>query len=163
MTEQSPNVPFAVRTVSPMHCLLEKMLLLHELYRIPEIPSRYIPGTSRHLYDIVHLYEKLQGEGVKIDWNLLNKLRMHRSRWLGRATTVYRESCHRKLCFIPPFRLLGPLMDDYRRLRKEVIFDSSWEFPVLIGRIQQINASLNGIQWPYLENDRHQALLTKTA
>jgi len=53
-------------------------------------------------------------------------------------------------------------MDDYRRLRKEIIFDPTWEFPMLIGQIQQINAELNGIHWPFLENDRHEILLTKT-
>ena len=43
-------------------------------------------------------------------------------------------------------------MDDYRRLRKEVVFDASVDFPRLLARIHAINALVNGIEWPLKTN-----------
>lgn len=151
-TVQAAGTGFKVRSVSAMQCLLEKMLLLHELYRIEEPASYKIIGTARHLYDIVQLFELVSTTTDRMDQNLLNRLRRHRNEWLKISTTSFRGCSFKKLCFIPPLNLLGPLMDDYRKLRKEVIFDQQWDFPVLVGKIQQINQWFNGIQWPRLKD-----------
>lgn len=124
--------------------------MLHELYQVHELPARYLAGTSRHLYDIARLYERVQRQCTGMDESLYRALRRHRQTWFGRKSTLYRSSTFNKLCFIPPTKLLGLLMDDYRRLRKEVLFDPGLSFPALIGKIQQINASINGIEWPYI-------------
>jgi len=138
---------FKVRSISAMQCLLEKMLLLHELYRMEEPAFNKITGTARHLYDIVQLFELVSATTNKMDQSLLNRLRRHRNEWYNVPTTIIRGCTLKKLCFIPPLNLLGPLMDDYRKLRREVIFDHRWEFPILVGKIQQINERLNGTRW----------------
>ncbi|UAY55588.1 nucleotidyl transferase AbiEii/AbiGii toxin family protein [Arachidicoccus terrestris] len=160
LADQSPDLGFMVRAVSPMQVLTEKMLLLHELYQVRDLPARLLPGSSRHLYDIVRLYEQLQSQKAVIDESLYRALRRHRQNWFGRKSTVYRSSTYNKLCFIPPCNLLGLLMDDYRRLRKEVLFDQRLTFPALIGKIQQINASINGIEWPYMIDQTGKAALS---
>ena len=134
-----------------MHAFIEKILMLHELYRTPELPAMYLAGSSRHLYDIVRLYRQLQLDDRELDRALFLKLRRHRVTWYKRKSAMYRSCSLNRICFIPPLGLLGPLMDDYRKLRKEVLFDRQLEFPALIGCIQQINYRINGIQWPGLQ------------
>jgi len=49
-------------------------------------------------------------------------------------------------------------MDDYRKLRKYTILNSSLDFPALIGKIQQINGSINGRQWHSPAKEVHEAV-----
>jgi|GEM_PF-6074430 len=69
---------FAVRSVSDMHALTEKMLMLHEMYHYEGLSERYLEGNSRQLYEIVLLHEQLCQKGVSIDKKLYDALRAYR-------------------------------------------------------------------------------------
>lgn len=123
---------------------------MHEWCHQGDLPSRYLKGKSRHLYDIICLHHHIEQQGRYLKKSLFNALRRHRQLWYGRKSTTFRSSTLQKLCFHPPHAMLGDLMDDYRALRKDVIFDRTLEFPVLLGKIQQINAWVNGMEGPYV-------------
>ncbi|HTN38380.1 MAG TPA: nucleotidyl transferase AbiEii/AbiGii toxin family protein [Arachidicoccus sp.] len=139
---------FYVKSVPVKQVLLEKAFLLHELFQRREVPASRLEGQSRHLYDLVKIVDHAPLEQLILDKALYRALRLHRKFWYHQKEVRYNKLNLKRLCFIPPLQLLGIMMDDYRRLRRDVLFDTRYDFTELIGRVQEINGRLNGLQWP---------------
>ena len=136
-----------VKSVTLQHQFLEKLLMMHEVFRYKGITTKYLEGGSRHLYDIVSINDRLEAMEIPLNRKLYGDLRYYRNQWFGRSCLMHRSTSLNQLCFVPPVHLLGFLMDDYRALRKQLIFDTRLDFPSLIGKLQKVNEKINGRLW----------------
>lgn len=131
---------FIVKAITPEKTFLEKMILLHEEFHKDENKVRH-SRMSRHLYDIMKIYQSEYGHKALRDSTLFERICEHRSVFTPVKNIDYEKLTISDLSFIPPEPHLQKYRDDYRVMQENMIYGESPDFDKLLEMIRKIQTS----------------------
>jgi predicted nucleotidyltransferase component of viral defense system len=137
---------FEVNAVTPERTFLEKICLLHEKFAKQQDFIR-TGRMSRHLYDLVKMYDAGIAEQALTDKNLYNSIVEHRRVFIGLKEFDYDTLAPKTIQIIPPENIIDFWKTDYETMRETMIYGESLPFNKLIDKIKQLNEKINRIDW----------------
>jgi len=129
--------PFEVNAVVPERTFLEKICLLHEEFAKPQEFMRS-ERMSRHLYDLVRIFDTDIAEKALSDKELYQSIVEHRRIFIGLKGFDYGTLSSETINIIPPENVIGDWRKDYETMRETMIYGKSLTFDELIDRIKQL-------------------------
>ena len=138
--------PFEVNAVVPERTFLEKICLLHEEFAKPQEFMR-TERMSRHLYDLVKLYDAGIAENALKDKELYNSIVAHRRVFVALKGFDYDTLSPKTIKIVPPDFIISQWQQDYETMRETMIYGESLSFNKLIDKIKQLNEKINRIDW----------------
>lgn len=138
--------PFEVNAVVPERTFLEKICLLHEEFAKPQEFMR-TERMSRHLYDLVKLYDAGIAENALKDKELYNSIVAHRRVFVALKGFDYDTLSPKTIKIVPPDFIISQWQQDYETMRETMIYGESLSFNKLIDKIKQLNEKINRIVW----------------
>lgn len=144
--EAFKELPFADSTISipcvnPERTMLEKLFLLHEEFQKSEEKIR-IDRLSRHLYDIIKIYESRHGNKI-FDTALITSIIKHRERFNAMRGIDYNTLYPPNLNPIPPKELQKKWETDYKTMQTNMIPEDSPNFSAILTIIDKITERYN--------------------
>jgi predicted nucleotidyltransferase component of viral defense system len=136
--------PFEVNAVVPERTSWEKICLLHEEFAKPREFMRS-ERMSRHLYDLVRMFDMGIVEKALADKDLFKSIVEHRRIFIGLKGFDYDTLSPETICIIPPENVIAQWQKDYETMRETMIYGESLPFDKLIDRIKQLNERIRGI------------------
>jgi len=138
--------PFEVNAVVPERTFLEKICLLHEEFAKPQEFMRS-ERMSRHLYDLVKMFDTDIAEKALSDKELYKSIIEHRKVFIGLKGFDYDTLSPETICIIPPENIIDRWQKDYETMRETMIYGESLPFDKLINRIKKLNEKINKVEW----------------
>lgn len=144
LNEHFPNPvyeeePFEVLAVEPHKTFLEKVFLLHEEFKKPDVTKIRTERMSRHFYDLEGMMDTAVAEKALADGKLYAAIVTHRERYNTMRGLDYATLSTKTICFIPPDELLAAYHADYKVMREEMIYGKSLTTEELFDRIKTLN------------------------
>jgi hypothetical protein len=135
-SEQSfADTPFKIKTALPQKTIIEKCLLLHEIF-IGKQPSA-AEYKSRHLSDLVNLMDTEHGKQAVENHELFYATVEHRKQFNEIKDLDYSKHTFDGIDFIPPDAVIESWKDDYEKLRENMIPGEAISFDQLIGNLRE--------------------------
>jgi len=134
--------PFEVNSVVPERTFLEKICLLHEEFAKPQEFMRS-ERMSRHLYDLVKMFETDIAEKALSDKELYKSIVEHRRVFIGLKDFDYDTLLPETICIVPPENIVDKWQKDYETMRETMIYGESLPFDRLINKIKKLNEKIN--------------------
>ena len=138
--------PFEVNAVASERTFLEKICLLHEEFAKSQEFMRS-ERMSRHLYDLVRMFDAGIAEKALPDKELYRSIVEHRKIFIGLKGFDYDTLLPEKICIIPPENVIAQWQKDYETMRETMIYGESLPFDKLIGKIEELNEKINKVEW----------------
>jgi len=138
--------PFEVNAVVPERTFLEKICLLHEEFAKPQEFMRS-ERMSRHLYDLVRMFDANIAETALTDRNLFKNIVEHRRIFIGLKGFDYDTLSPETINIIPPENVIAQWQKDYETMRETMIYGESLAFDKLIDKIKELNEKINKVEW----------------
>lgn len=132
-----PGEDLRISCVKPARTFWEKASLLHE--RHAQDTEVVASRQSRHLYDLVKLWEHVREESGLLD--LFHTVKLHRKAFYNYGGIDYDQLSPERLNLVPPTQHLGVWRRDYRDM-EDMFINASPEFDELIESVQQIEQEL---------------------
>jgi len=136
--------PFEVNAVAPERTFLEKVCLLHEEFAKSQEFMRS-ERMSRHLYDLVKMFDTDIAEKALADKNLYRSIVEHRRIFIGLKGFDYATLSPETINIIPSENVIAQWQKDYETMRETMIYGKSLPFDELIDSIKQLNKKINGL------------------
>jgi len=130
------------RVVSAERTFWDKVTVLHRIHHQPE-DKPLAPRMARHYYDVFRFAEHELGQKAILDVDLLAKVVEHTSLFFPRAWAKYELAKPGSLRLTPPAHFLDQLRGDYEEMASEMMFGGVPDFEAVIGRIAEIEFSVN--------------------
>ena len=140
------EIPFKVNAVVPERTFLEKICLLHEEFAKPQEFMR-TERMSRHLYDLVKMYDADIAEKALKNKDLYDSIIKHRRLFIGLKDFDYSTLAPKTINIIPSENIIAQWQQDYEIMRETMIYGESLPFNKLIDKIKQLNDQINNIEW----------------
>lgn len=149
--EHYPDADFAmpyieVPTVIPERTFLEKIFLLHEEFSKPAQNIR-VQRLSRHLYDVYQLSKTTIALNALADKKLYETIVNHRHQFTRVSGVDYNLHQPQTLNPIPPDAIIKAWEADYNTMLTEMIYGDAPSFNVLMKRLIDLKAEINGLNW----------------
>jgi len=138
--------PFEVNAVVPERTFLEKICLLHEEFAKPQEFMR-TERMSRHLYDIVKMFDTDIAEKALSDKELYRSIVEHRRVFIGLKGFDYDTLAPQTIKIVPPDHIIALWKADYETMRETMIYGESLPFNRLTDKIKQLNEKINKVEW----------------
>lgn len=138
--------PISIPCVNPERTFLEKLFLLHEEFQKPQDKVR-VDRLSRHLYDIVKIYQSEHREKA-YNIELIETIIRHRERFNGLRGVDYQMLFPPHLSPLPPQALMNAWEADYKTMQSTMIPDFSPNFAIILGFVQEATDSYNQLKNP---------------
>jgi predicted nucleotidyltransferase component of viral defense system len=139
------NLPFEVNAVAPERTFWEKICLLHEEFAKSQEFTR-TERMSRHLYDLVKMYEAGIAEKALADKDLFGNIVEHRRLFIGLKGFDYDTLNPATIVIIPPENVITKWQQDYETMRQTMIYGESLPFNKLLDKIKQLNERVNQLE-----------------
>jgi len=139
--------PFVVNAVVPERTFLEKVCLLHEEFAKSQEFIRS-ERMSRHLYDLVKMFDTCIAEKSLSDRGLYQSIVEHRKTFIGLKGFDYNTLAPETINIIPPDNIIAQWRKDYETMRETMIYGKSLPFDELINKIKELNKKIRGVNWP---------------
>lgn len=148
--EQFPKRSFAdssinVPCVNPERTYLEKLFLLHEEFKKPNVKIR-VDRLSRHLYDISKIYNS-EHKDKAYDQELIVSIIEHRERFNGMRGVDYTTLYPPNLNPIPPNDFIKAWGDDYKTMQTNMIPEDSPKFTDLLDTVKKATQEYNALKF----------------
>lgn len=117
---------------------------MHEEFQRPQEKIR-VERLSRHLYDIVKIYETAHSKKA-LDKALTTSIIRHRERFNGMKGVDYQSLFPPTLNSIPSSDLLKKWKEDYAKMQTNMISEKSMDFDELIAMVQKAVQEYNNLQ-----------------
>ena len=137
---------FEVNAVVPERTFWEKICLLHEEFAKSEEFMRS-ERMSRHLYDLVRMFNTSIAETALEDRDLFKNIVEHRKIFIGLKGFDYDTLLPETINIVPPENIIAQWKKDYETMRETMIYGESLSFDKLIERIKQLNEKISEINW----------------
>ncbi len=131
---------FNVEVVMPQRTFLEKIFLLHEEFRKPEIRTYRM---TRHLYDIERIANTEYGKMALNDDVLFNTIVEHRKHYTPLRSEDYSKHSKGSLTILPPQEIVKDWEEDYKSMQENMISGTSLKWEDLLVRIEKIQENIN--------------------
>ena len=135
---------FEANVVVPERTFLEKVCLLHEEFAKPQEFMRS-ERMSRHLYDLVRMFDTDIAETALADRDLFKNIVEHRRNFVGLKGFDYDILLSNTINIIPPENVIVQWQKDYETMRETMIYGESLPFDKLIEKIKQLNEKIRKI------------------
>ena len=139
--------PFEVNAVVPERTFLEKVCLLHEEFAKSQEFIRS-ERMSRHLYDLVKMFDTDIAEKSLSDGRLYQSIVEHRRTFIGLKGFDYDKLAPETINIIPPENVIAHWRKDYETMRETMIYGKTLPFDELIDKIKELNKKIRGVNWP---------------
>lgn len=136
------DIPVTMPVVNPERTFLEKIFLLHEEFQRSGEKIR-VERLSRHLYDILKLWEAGFAEKAMTDHVLWETIVAHRRVFVKLADVDYSLHQPGKIRFLPPEELMPLWETDYKQMQENMIYGDSLSFNALIERLTELQDRIN--------------------
>ena len=140
------DVGIAVATAIPERTFWEKMLLLHEEFQKPLEKIR-VNRLSRHLYDLVALWEHGYGSQALTQEGLFWDIVRHRARFTPVKEVEYAQLSPSTILPLPPEAVAAAWARDYEIMRQEMIYGASLDFEALLAQVKGIQEECQQLGW----------------
>jgi predicted nucleotidyltransferase component of viral defense system len=137
---------FEVKAVVPERTFWEKVCLLHEEFAKPQEFMRS-ERMSRHLYDLVRMFDANITETALSDRDLFKNIVEHRRIFIDLKGFDYDTLSPETINIIPPENLIAQWKKDYETMRETMIYGESLPFDKLIEKVKQLNKKIRRINW----------------
>ncbi len=138
--------PISIPCVNPERTFLEKLFLLHEEFQKPKDKAR-VDRLSRHLYDIVKIYQSEHREKA-YNIELIETIIRHRERFNGMRGVDYQTLFPPHLSPLPSQALMKAWEADYGTMQSTMIPDFSPNFATILGFVQEAADRYNQLKKP---------------
>ena len=119
---------------------------MHEEFAKPQELLR-TERMSRHLYDLVRMYDAGIAEKAFLNKQLYKSIVEHRRVFIGLKGFDYDTLSPEKINIIPPDNVISQWQTDYETMQETMIYGESLPFNKLIDKIKQLNQKINKIEW----------------
>jgi hypothetical protein len=148
LSEKNPSeayaeTPMHIDAVAPRKTFLEKMFLLHEEFRKPEVEKIRTERMSRHLYDLGIMMGTDAEAQALADRNLYNELIAHRESYQRLSWIKYETLGRKTISFIPPADIVELYRKDYQTMREQMIYGETISFDELMERLIGLQEKFN--------------------
>jgi len=133
-----------VKVLSPKRTFWEKITLLHAENNINRV-ERVRERLSRHLYDIVMLYQSPIGEDAIHDRELLDTVAKHKSFYYRSNAAKYDEAKAPTLKIVPRDEILEAFRVDYRKMRS-MFSGEVLAFDRILEVLGELEDRVNGVE-----------------
>ena len=137
--------PFEVNAVVPERTFLEKICLLHEEFAKPQEFMR-TERMSRHLYDLVRMFDTDIAEKALSDKELYQNIVEHRRIFIGLKGFDYDTLSPQTINIIPPENVIAQWQKDYETMRETMIYGESLQFDKLMDKIKELHKKINEVE-----------------
>lgn len=135
-----------IPSVIPERTYLEKIFLLHEMFKCPA-DKRRVERYSRHLYDIFQISRTEYSDKALNDHDLYQTIVNHRYKFTRLGNVDYNLHQPQTINFIPPKAELRDWEKDYITMQEQMIYGDSPSFETIISTLLELKKKINSLDW----------------